>query len=753
MSSDIQRFQTVLNNLLRTGQQFNDQEFPPHPTRSIGGPYSRYTFKRATGILKQSDIFSKGIEPTDIKQGALKDSYLLSSLAALAEQPELIQRLFITEEINKAGLYGVWICENGTWKIIMLDDFIPCRTSSSGTFQPAFSQCRNGELWVALLEKAYAKIHGSYYNIENGLSHYALRDFTGAPVQELYDEADVDKIWNFIKKGLENKFFLTCGTEVGDEEDDNEGLLRGHAYTILEAHEVRSRRGEERIIKMRNPWKNFEWKGDWSDNSDLWTEEIKKQLQYVPNPNDGIFYMTIYDYNKYFPVTWLCRYKRDNYYYSVNFQHTVHHHNVVRLIVPERMEITVSLNQRDRRYFKGTNHPDYFYSYSRILIGKVEKNGLEYITGNASGFERNLQATHVFEPGVYLITCEVNWNQDYYKSFNLSFYSEGEISIEGVDQADLLAIQKNIIKSAIPKIENNKMVTYYGKYGDSNIKKTVDCIHGIFYFHYENNSKKKNKLFETVKFSQITNLKICAPFTNDNQFDITILAGSEVLVLYKATLDDFSWGYSASFYIQPPTKEDERLTPNVYEYIDNPANRFPLEVNDVYNLYIRSDRNVNYQSQSLKVQEDEKEFDENYYEVTQDPEKEHFYYYPSDNNKPKESKRSTSDRQTQPKIIKVNKPPKIYPDLNMQPGQINSKRIPYRNLEDRDKEIIVSSGDPRIVFVKNPRIQVKRGEAADIRLRFIAPSNPGMYIVKLEIRSDKDAPPEEVLQFSINNSL
>ena len=89
----------------------------------------------------------------------------------------------------------------------------------------------------------------------------------------------------------------------------------------------------------------------------------------------------------------------------------------------------------------------------------------------------------------------------------------------------------------------------------------------------------------------------------------------------------------------------------------------------------------------------------------------------------------------------------------MQPGQINSKRIPYRNLEDRDKEIIVSSGDPRIVFVKNPRIQVKRGEAADIRLRFIAPSNPGMYIVKLEIRSDKDAPPEEVLQFSINNSL
>jgi calpain-15 len=47
------------------------------------------------------------------------------------------------------------------------------------------------------------------------------------------------------------------------------------------------------IVKVRNPWGNKEWKGDWSFGSNNWTPELKKRLNYEKNPHDGSFYMSL----------------------------------------------------------------------------------------------------------------------------------------------------------------------------------------------------------------------------------------------------------------------------------------------------------------------------------------------------------------------------------------------------------------------------------------------------------------------------
>jgi hypothetical protein len=60
------------------------------------------------GLLEPS-IFYESIEPNDIRQGALGNSWFLSALATLAERPALVERLFITKEVNQHGIYKLKI--------------------------------------------------------------------------------------------------------------------------------------------------------------------------------------------------------------------------------------------------------------------------------------------------------------------------------------------------------------------------------------------------------------------------------------------------------------------------------------------------------------------------------------------------------------------------------------------------------------------------------------------------------------------
>ena len=60
-----------------------------------------------------------------------------------------------------------------------------------------------------------------------------------------------------------------------------------------------------RLLKVRNPWGQGEWTGDWSDKSPLWTDELRQQLN-LQNVNDGCFYIPFKDYLRQFLATDVC---------------------------------------------------------------------------------------------------------------------------------------------------------------------------------------------------------------------------------------------------------------------------------------------------------------------------------------------------------------------------------------------------------------------------------------------------------------
>jgi calpain-15 len=49
------------------------------------------------------------------------------------------------------------------------------------------------------------------------------------------------------------------------------GLVGYYAYSLIAAYEGHG----VQLVKVRKPWGKNEWRGDWCDNSHLWTEELR----------------------------------------------------------------------------------------------------------------------------------------------------------------------------------------------------------------------------------------------------------------------------------------------------------------------------------------------------------------------------------------------------------------------------------------------------------------------------------------------
>ena len=94
----------------------------------------------------------------------------------------MIERLFLNQEYNYEGVYKIKLCLGGEWEEILIDDLIPCYPLGG----PIFSHnTLKHELWLPLLEKAFAKVHGSYKGLLTGFPTDAFQTLTGFPTISL----------------------------------------------------------------------------------------------------------------------------------------------------------------------------------------------------------------------------------------------------------------------------------------------------------------------------------------------------------------------------------------------------------------------------------------------------------------------------------------------------------------------------------------------------------------------------------------
>lgn len=292
----------------------------------------------AKPATKRAALVRGGIAPSDVGQGSLGDCWLLSAFACLAEHPGALENLLLTKEYNLRGSYKVRLFDDqaGVWRHIEVDDRIPCNATTGA---PLFAQPIDGELWVVILEKAFAKLCGSYARLEGGLTLWALHAMTGDHVfgltrtlpganqEELGktwrrlnvknrptpeeprkaalvftdEEHDTDGLWELLKAYHDNEALLAASlTERGvdgGERKRPDGLITGHAYSLIQVVETA---GGFRLLQLRNPWGHFEWTGAWSDSSHMWDENPAVTLELWPDrgssegdadEDDGLFWM------------------------------------------------------------------------------------------------------------------------------------------------------------------------------------------------------------------------------------------------------------------------------------------------------------------------------------------------------------------------------------------------------------------------------------------------------------------------------
>ena len=98
------------------------------------------------------------------------------------------------------------------WQEYVIDDFVPCFPFS----QPLFSKTIQGDLWVLLIEKCFAKAYSSYRNLVSGNCKSALLDLSGCPVVS-YDvpvnNHKAIEFWETIANYKTNNYAITCGSK------------------------------------------------------------------------------------------------------------------------------------------------------------------------------------------------------------------------------------------------------------------------------------------------------------------------------------------------------------------------------------------------------------------------------------------------------------------------------------------------------------------------------------------------------------
>ncbi|XP_062596938.1 calpain-B-like isoform X8 [Saccostrea cucullata] len=312
-----QSYDSIKKKCLEEGCLFEDPEFEAEDSSIFfsRAPPRPFEWKRPHEICDNPVFISDGASRFDVQQGELGDCWLLAAVASLTVNQRLFAKVVPPDQTFQDGYCGMFrfhFWRQGEWVEVVVDDRLPTYYGQL-TFMHSLDK---NEFWSALLEKAYAKLEGSYESLKGGSTCEAMVDFTGG-VSEFFDLRKAPpNMFSIMLKASQRGSLMGCSIDADPNQLEAHlanGLVMGHAYSItsvlLMDIETPSMSGKIPMVRIRNPWGNeAEWKGRWSDQSREWSliPDSQKAEMGLTFDDDGEFWMSFDDFSKNFEKLEIC---------------------------------------------------------------------------------------------------------------------------------------------------------------------------------------------------------------------------------------------------------------------------------------------------------------------------------------------------------------------------------------------------------------------------------------------------------------
>ncbi|NXB57599.1 CAN14 protein, partial [Struthidea cinerea] len=320
-----QNYQALLESCLKNKYLFTDDTFPAHISSIGTGALLKklpqnLQWKRPHALHKSPVFYAANRKQLDLCQGLVENCWFLAALEALTFHQDILAAVVPQNqsfERKYAGIFHFRFWHFGEWVDVVVDDRLPVNEAGELLF---VSSVYKNVFWGALLEKAYAKLYGSYEDLQIGQVSEALVDFTGG-VNTMIKLAEAPPdLWDILTRATYSRSLMGCQTHlrvyfpsvslscVQTTKVLKNGLVAGHAYTVTGIRKVTCQYGPENLVRLRNPWGKIEWKGDWSDSSYKWELlSPKEKILLRKKKEDGEFWMSLRDFKIHFVDLVICK--------------------------------------------------------------------------------------------------------------------------------------------------------------------------------------------------------------------------------------------------------------------------------------------------------------------------------------------------------------------------------------------------------------------------------------------------------------